>query len=394
MIQEPGFTVVDPPRSIFRRKRFLLPFGIAAATALAGVFALFASGTVALPAQEILVVRGMLASKRDFFQDDEVRRILMANRIQVQVTPVGSRDIVHRDDLDTFDFVFPSGQSMAELVYRRREGKPTNPYKPFFTPIVLATYRDYAEALEGAEVVTEQDGGDGLYYHLSVPKLIEVVRAGTFWSQLERKDNTRLGNNNRVIAQTPDPCRTYSGSTYLGMVAFAHNGNQIPADEETALRLAREIKPLFAIEGQYGEELAPKYHAPEGRTFAPVVVIYEHQYLAHQFGELDRTGRPDRERVLLYPDAQHETVPELLAFTPAGSRVGELVTKNPDLRRRALELGFRVFGSGGSFDDSELSAHLKRRGLPTPTSGLGDTEAWLPPRHLFDKMIVEVGGCT
>ncbi|MBB5958384.1 hypothetical protein FHS29_004992 [Saccharothrix tamanrassetensis] len=393
MIEEPGFTVVGPSKSIFRRKRFLLPFGISVATALAGVIALFASGTVALPFQGITVVRGMLASKRDFFQDPEVRRILMAHRIQVHVTPVGSRDIVHRDDLDTFDFVFPSGQSMAELVYRRREGKPTNPYKPFFTPIVLATYRDYAEALEDAKVVTAQAGGDGLYYDLSVPALIGVIRGGKFWSQFKRKDQSLLKNNNRIIAQTPDPCRTYSGSTYLGLVAFAENGNQVPAGEEAALRLARDIKPLFAIEGQHGEELAPKYLAPEGRTFAPVVVIYEHQYLAHQFAEQDRTGRPDRERVLLYPDAQHETVPELLAFTPAGSRVGELVSRNPDLRRRALELGFRVFGSGGSFDDSELAAHLRRRGLPTPASGLGDTEAWLPPRELFDKMIVEVGGC-
>ncbi len=83
MITEPGFTVVDPPRSVFRRKRFLLPFGIAVATALAGVIALFASDTVALPVQRVLVVRGMLASKRDFFQDDQVRRILMSHRIQV-----------------------------------------------------------------------------------------------------------------------------------------------------------------------------------------------------------------------------------------------------------------------------------------------------------------------
>ncbi|WP_309117832.1 hypothetical protein [Saccharothrix sp.] len=395
MNQEPGFTVVDPPRSVFRRKRFLLPFGIAVATALTGAVALFASGTVALPWQDVTVVRGMLASKREFFQDPEVRRILMKHRVQVEITPVGSRDLAYREDLHSFDFVFPSGQSMAELVYRRRAGKTTSPYKPFFTPIVLGTYRDYAEALEQRGVITPQPDGDGFYYNLSVPKLIEVVEQGTFWNQLPRKGGKDpVTNSNRVIAQTPDPCRTYSGSTWLGLLAFAKNGNQTPVDESDALRLARDVKPLFDIEGQHGEELAPKYVTPEGRTFAPVVVIYEHQYLAHQFRMLDRTGAADRERVLLYPEAQHETVPELLAFTPAGSRLGELVTREPDLRKRALELGFRVFGSGGSFDQSELSAHLGGRGLPSPRSGVGDTETWLPPRDLFEQMITEVGGCT
>ncbi|MEJ2851976.1 MULTISPECIES: hypothetical protein [unclassified Saccharothrix] len=392
---EPGFTVVDPPRSVFRRKRFLVPFGIAVATALAGAVALFASGTVALPWQDVTVVRGMLASKREFFEDPEVRRILMRHRVQVEITPVGSRELPDREDLDSYDFVFPSGQSVADLVRRKRTGKTTSPYRPFFTPIVLGTYRDYAEALEQRGVITPQPEGRDLYYNLSVPKLIEVVEQGTFWNQLPRKGGKDpVANSNRVIAQTPDPCRTYSGSTYLALLAFAKNRNQTPVDEPDARRLAREVKPLFDIEGQHGDDLGPKYLTPEGPTFAPVVVIYEHQYLAHQFRILDRTGAADRERVLLYPEAQHESVPELLAFTANGSRLGKLVVEDADLRRRALELGFRVFGSGGSFDQSELSAHLTGRGLPSPRSGVGDTETWLPPRDLFEQMITEVGDCT
>ncbi|MEU6155280.1 hypothetical protein ABZ816_35380 [Actinosynnema sp. NPDC047251] len=358
------------------------------AVALAGVIALFASGTVALPVQQVLVVRGMIASKRDFFQDPEVKRLLMAHRIQVRMTPVGSRELVGRQDLDEFDFVFPSGQSSVEVVYERRKGKPVNPYRPFFTPIVLATYAEYVAALEQAGVVREQAGSEGLYYDLSVPALIKVMQEGKFWSDYG------MSNNNRLIAQIPDPCRTYSGSAYLGMLAFSLNGNRPPTEEDTAVRIARGIKPLLEVEGQYGDDHAPKFLAPDGRTFATVVVVYEHQFLAHQFAVQDRTGQPDRTRVLLYPEAQHETAPELLAFTPAGSRLGELVSENPALRRRALELGFRVLGpSGETSHYGALSEYLQQRGLPTPTSGVGDTETWMPNRRLLEKMIVEVGGC-
>lgn len=386
----PRFTIADP-WAAFRQKRFLLPFGASVLVALAGALLLVLSGAAWLPFRDTTVVRVMMASKRDFFEDAEVRRLLQAHGIWVQVTPVGSRELVYREDLDDYDFVLPSGQSMADVVRERRRGKVINTYRPFFSPLVLGTYREYAEALDAAGVAERQDRGDGLYYNLSLPGFIEVIRQGKFWNNLA--EERPLKNGNRVIAQTPDPCQAYSGATYLGMMAFAQNGNEPPADEASALRLAREIKPLFDIEGQHGDDLGPKYVTPEGRSFATIMVIYEHQYLAHQFRWLDSTGQPDRSRVLLYPEAQHQTAPELLAFTPAGSRVGELISNDPDLRRRAVELGFHVYGSHVSPEGSELAGHLTRRGLPVPSSGVGDTESWLPDLPLLEKMITEVGSC-
>ncbi len=389
--EEPSLSVVAPARSAFRNKRFLFPFGVMVTVALVGTIALFASGTVALPWRKVTVVRAMLASKRDFFEDGQVRRMLMAKGIQVQVTPVASRELAQRQDLGDYDFVMPSGQAAADLVRQRRQGKPTDTYRPFFSPIVLGTYREYAEALYAEGVATPQGGGEELYYDLSLPKLVELMEQGKFWDKL--KGSGELKNGNRVIAQTPDPCQAYSGATYLGMVAFARNGNEPPADEAKALLLAAEIKPLFDIEGQHGDDLGPKYTTPEGRSFGAIMVIYEHQYLAHQFRWVDRAGRPDRDRVLLYPEAQHETAPELLAFTAAGNRIGDLVMRDPDLRRRAVELGFRVYDTLNASDESEMTAYLRRRGLPVPTSGVHNTEAWLPDLPLLEKMIVAVGGC-
>ncbi|MEU5693351.1 hypothetical protein [Actinosynnema sp. NPDC020468] len=395
VVEEPRFTVRNPPRTPFRRKRFLLPFGISAGVALAGAIALFAGGVVTLPAQGITVVRGMLASKRDFFEDAEVKRVLMAHGFQVDLTPVGSREIADKDDLDSYDFVFPSGQATADRVRDRRKGKHLVSKKPFFSPLVLGTYREYADALLTAGVIKPQGGDPALYYNLDVPAFVKLMD-GTLTAGPDEeywKHYPPLRNGNRIVAQTSDPCRTYSGSTWLALVAFAANGNETPHDESAALAVARRIKPLFDIEGQHGDDLAQQFFAPEGRTFAPIVAIYEHQFLANQFRALEGAGRPDTEHVLLYPEAQHETVPEFLSFTDAGDRLGRLVEGNQALRERAVRLGFHVFGAGGTYADSELAAELTARGLPTPRSGVGDTETWLPDLPLLERMVTEVGGC-
>ncbi|SDW40702.1 hypothetical protein SAMN05421504_101500 [Amycolatopsis xylanica] len=332
----------------------------------------------------VTVVRALLASKREFFEDAEVKRLLLAKGFRVEVTPAGSFDIVRSEDIDSYHFVFPSGQSAADLIRDRRARRHAVPFRPFFSPIVLGTFREYADALVKAGAATKQND---LYYTLELDKLVDLMDHGKTWSDYQ------VDNRNRLLAQIPDPCRTYSGSIYVALLSFAKHSGKTPVDEAEALGWASEIKPLFDAEGQHGEDLSPKYLAPEGRSFAPVVVIYEHQFIAHQVRTHDRTGRPDAERVLLYPSAQHETAPELISFTPEGDQIGRLLMEDPGLRRRAVELGFHVLGVGEDVQSPEFSSMLTGRGLPVPRNGVGDTETWLPKPALFEKMITAIAGC-
>lgn len=373
-MDEPEFRVADP---VLRFLRLFLP---TTALAVAGIVTLLVSGHLTGPFQHVTVVRAMLASKREFFQDEQVKRILMAKGLQVHVTPTGSFDLAAKEDLDSYDFVFPSGQAANERVKARRTGKHAVPYRPFFSPVVLATYRNYAEALERAAVAEQQAGGD-MYYDLSVDRLIGLIDQRKLWSDFG------LRNGNRIIAQTPDPCRTYSGAVYVGFVAFASESDT-PRTEDATVELAQRIKPYFDVEGQHLEDMAPKYFSPEGRTFAPVAVIYEHQFIAYQTGQ----AQPDRERVLLYPKAQHQSAPELISFGDAGDRIGDLLMHDADLRKRAVELGFHLLGAGGK-PEEDFAAFVSGRGLPVPRTGVGDTVAYLPDGPLFELMRKEVGGC-
>lgn len=382
--EEPGLAILDPPRPVFRRKRFLLPFGVSAGIALVGVVVLFAQGVVALPFQSVTVVRAMMASKSEFFSDDEVRRILMANGVQVHITDSGGSLEIAKEKADprSFDFVMPSGQLTARQIHDRVGGRP---FYPFTTPLVLAAFRDYAEALVREGVADPQPNGQGLYYKLDMARFVDLTLTGRTWKSI---DGGGLDNANRVIAQSPDPCRAYSGAAYLALVAFAANGRNAPTPEN-AEAVAARIKPLFEVEGQFGAGIGRTFFGPDGRTFAPVGVIYEHQYLAYQIRTKERTGSVDTDRVLLYPDAHHHSEPWLIAFSEAGERVGRLLQENAALQRRALELGFRL-GRAGS---ASVGTVLSERGIPAGDPGQGDTETFLPNSQVLTTMIRALGAC-
>jgi hypothetical protein len=370
-VREPEFKVVDP------RRRFLLWFAPPLAVFVFGLVVLLVSGHVTGPFRSVTVVRALFASKRDFFQDEQVKRILMARGYQVHVTPVGSRDLANKPDLDSYHFVFPSGHVANEQVKSRRTGKHVVPYRPFFTPVVLATFREYAEALVMAGAAKKN--GD-LYYDLKMDEFKKLSDDRKRWRDYG------LPNENRITVQSPDPCKAYSGATLVGFFATAF-GDEPPQTVEAAEKLAREVKPYVDAQGQAGDDMAPKYFVPEGRTHAVIAVIYEHQYIAYQL----RQKSVDTERVLLYPEKQHQSTPELISFTPEGDRIGELMMNDPDLRRRAVELGFHSLGWNGE-TGADFGTYIASRGLPEPPAGdKGRVE--LPRAELFERMLDVVGEC-
>lgn len=373
-MREPEFKVSDP------RKRFLLWFLPPLSVFVAGLVVLLVSGHVTGPFRSVTVVRALFASKRDFFQDEQVKRILMARGYQVHVTPSGSRDLANKPDLDDYHFVFPSGHVANEHVKTRRRGKHVVPYRPFFTPVVLGTFREYAEALVRAGAATPFGGGEHpLYYELDMANFKDLKDKR--WS-----DFPPLSNGNRIIAQSPDPCKAYSGATLVGFFATAFS-DEPPQTLEAAEALALSVKPHVDAQGQAGDDMAPKYFVPEGRTHAVIAVIYEHQYIAYQL----RQERVDTERVLLYPKRQHQSTPELISFTPEGDRIGDLMMSDPELRQRAVELGFHPLGWNGE-TEADFGGHITSRGLPEPPTGeAGRVE--LPRAELFERMLEVVGEC-
>ena len=390
--EEPRLVVNRPERSRLRRTLALtLPVPVV------GLVLLLASGHLLMPLDRVVTIEAKMASKRDFFEDPEVRRILMEHGFRVHITNMGSRDIANQD-VQGYDVVFPSGQPAADLITKRRAeaGNPVLTYRPFVSPIVLGTYRAYAETLKDAGVAKAQRngsvGGKPLYYTLTMAKFLKLTEDSKRWDKVGITKH-RVRNGNKILAQTSNICQANSGGTYLGLVAFVQHGNDAPNGMDEAVELAQEIKPLLVEQGLPASEMAETYLSPNGKSISPIAVFYEHQYLAHQIRYQKAKGRPDTDRVLLYPDTRFVTEPQLVALTKDGERLGELVTKNSELQARAVELGFRPRDATADEMSDQLAEYLTDRHIQAPVTSADDTKAVLPSLSVLERMIQIVGDC-
>ncbi|MFG2882088.1 hypothetical protein ACGFYV_07145 [Streptomyces sp. NPDC048297] len=389
-----GAPAVVPPRS---RARRWFPRAVAVATALSAIVVL-AEGHVGLPFTRVVTIEAKMASKADYFEDPEVQRLLVRHGFRVHITRLGSRGIAAQS-YDGYDVVFPSGQPAADLIARKRvaEGHSTTAYRPFVSPVVLGTYREYAETLQEAGIATPlpgvPPGAEPLYYSLDMKKFLKASADGSRWDDLGI-DRHGIHNGNKVLAQTSDICEANSAGTYLGLVSYIWNGDNIPQDEAQADRFAAKIRLLLNDQGMPSSEKNETYVSAEGKSISPIAVIYEHQFLAHQIAAWNGTGHIDSERVLLYPSARFITEPQLIALSPDGARLGDLITKDPALQRRAMELGFRVRDAeGASATSDSLTRFLGQRHIQAPVLSDDDTKAVLPRLDLLERMIETVGDC-
>ncbi|MFD0509055.1 hypothetical protein ACFQ0G_51865 [Streptomyces chiangmaiensis] len=174
-----GARAIEEPRLTTRRvKRRRIPRHVAVALplALAGLFSLLVSGNALRPFEHITTIEAKMASKSDYFKDPEVQRLLLEHGIRVDIHRLGSRGIA-TTSLKDVDVVFPSGQPAAKLILDR-QNRSVRSARPFVTPLVLGTFRDYAETLVSAGVAERQqslNGGKTLYYDLDMRKFMRLL---------------------------------------------------------------------------------------------------------------------------------------------------------------------------------------------------------------------------
>ncbi len=206
-----------------------------------------------------------------------------------------------------------------------------------------------------------------------------------------------------MLVRTSSVCESNSAGTYLSLLAFVANRNSTPGTQnvndarlaqDAVTDLAARIKPLISLQGMWADEQADSYLSDLGESIAPLSVIYEHQYLAHQIAHHDRHGRQDTDRVLLYPTPYTLTEPQLISLTDRGDRLVRILEEDDALRERALELGFRVRDSDAEEDTGErLDAYLRDHGIQVPVPNTDRTKAYEPDLDVLERIIDYVGSC-
>ncbi|RZS44545.1 hypothetical protein EV193_101421 [Herbihabitans rhizosphaerae] len=342
-------------------------------------------------ATPLTVVKAKMASKADYFTDPKVLEILRHHGIDLRVTRSGSREMA-LNDLQEFDFVFPSGRPATQMIEKRlNTSAGRNP--PFATPLVLGTYRAYAEALRRAGVAWLRDGQgspDSLYYTIDLKKFTELTERGTTWNDLGIGDFGRP-NRNVVLAHSTNVCKSNGAGNYHALVAYAMNGYRTLTTQEEVDRFAAQLRPRYLDQGFTPDEPLQLYRNAEGKQSYPIVAFYEHQFLAYQLSQ--PRGKPDTDRVLLYPAGHFETEPTIITLTDPGKRVAELLETNDELRRRAAEKGFRVLEPHHSAASPTLTKVLEQHGIESPSDGNDHTKSSLPHFDLYERLITRIGEC-
>ncbi|WP_172386689.1 hypothetical protein [Streptomyces sp. MNP-20] len=386
-----------------RRRRFPRHVLAAMPLALAGTLALLVSGNALRPFERITTIDGKMASKSDYFKDPEVQRLLLKHGLRVDIHRLGSRGIATQS-LKGMDVVFPSGQPAARLIMRGQQ-RSVRTARPFVTPLALGTFREYARTLAAAGVARPQrahGGGDTLYYDLDMAGFLRLIERDKTWNGIGYRAHSAHSNSGRVLVRTSSVCESNAAGTYLSILAFVKNGNRPPGTErkrgdarggDPVLDVAAKVKPLINLQGMAADEQADSYFSDEGESIAPVSLIYEHQFLAHQVDFQKRHRRADSSRVLLYPSPQALTEPQLISLNGRGDRLTELLESDPELRQRAIELGFRVRFSGEDSTSEQLNSYLREHGVQVPTPNPDRTKADAPDLDALERIINYVGTC-
>lgn len=391
---EPLLAVVRPPRSLWPRVLRPLALAVAMALTVTGTVWLTMTGHLLLPFEQVTTLRGRLASISDFFEDPQVTRILRRHGLRVEASTAGSREVA-TGSLNGLDFVFPSGKSAADqIIDAREEAKEySRNFHPFVSPLVLASFREYAETLHDRDVAYPQGASGGeqaLYYTLDMDKFLSLTQQHLSWHDLQI-GKYGFDNHSLVAAQTSDICQSNSADSYLGLVAFTENHNAPPIESKSARVLARSISSLLLSLGSASDSLYTYYVDRNGINRDPIAVLYEHQYLAYQAEYRAAHGTVDTERVLLYPRFPMMSEPHFIALNHKADRLGELLETDPELRRRETQLGYQLVPSGS---DDALAEYLNGQGIPAPQpSSREQTVARMPDWQVLEQMIATIKKC-
>ena len=354
-------------------KRFLGPALTLLLVAGVGA-ALFFSLRDGLQARRVVTVRGLIGSEKEpFFRDEEVVRVLKQNGLDVEIEKAGSRQIATDYDLRTYDFAFPAGVPAAEKI--RRERSTNAVYTPFFTPMVVASWRPIAETLAANGVAQPESG----YYLLDMTRLLDMVASETRWNELS--DNPDYSVNKLILVSSTDVRTSNSAAMYLSLASYLRNGDAVVQNGAEVDNVLPFVSSLFLNQGfvEYSSAAPFEDYLTIGMGKSPLVMIYESQFIeraAREGGGI----RPNM--VLMYPQPTIFTKHVLVALTDGGARLGELLERDPDLQRLAVSYGFRTS------DTSAFESFVREHDLGVAETLVDVVEP--PSYEIVERMITQI----
>jgi hypothetical protein len=326
----------------------------------------------------VTVVKGVIGSeKKPFFDDPQVKRILRAHGLDVQVTTAGSRQIATSVDLKQYDFAFPSSAPAATKI--EKEAGVSTGYAPFYSPMAIATFQPIVKLLEAAGIAHQDASGTWI---LDVQAYLKAVQAGTRWNQLPGAATAYNSSRTMLISST-DIRSSNSAGMYLAIASYVANGDNVVSSDAQQAAIIDQMSQLFLAQGfsaSSSEEPFTDYLS-QGIGSKPMVMVYEAQFLGQQ---MSKTGASaiTKDMVLMYPSPTVLSKHTLIPLNDKGDQVGKLLTGNADLAKLAAQYGFRPA------DPAVFTSVLKAHQVPIPETPVNVVEP--PSYETLESMIQKI----
>jgi hypothetical protein len=302
-------------------------------------------------AQTLHEIKGVIGSeKEEFFRDPQTIAALAKApwNLKVTVEKSGSREIATTANLAAnYDFVFPAGASAAEKI--KRDQKIKKSVQPFFTPMVIASWKPIAEILITNNIVKKR--GDA-YYIIDMTALFNLIINEKRWTDL--KGSEQYPANKSILVTTTDVRTSNSAAMYLALASYILNNNAIVQNEAQIAPIAAKLASLFLRQGfaENSTEIPFQDYLTMGMGKSPLVMIYEAQFLR----ELNKTKNtaitPDM--VLLYPEPTLFTKHILIPFSADAEKLADALVNDETLQQIAIQHGLRTANMASLAKDNKF----------------------------------------
>jgi hypothetical protein len=293
------------------------------------------------------------SEKLPYFADPDVKAALARHGWAVRADAAGSRQMPTRTA--GYDFAFPSSKAAAEEVRRHSAPKGDN-VAVFSSPLAVATFQPIVDLLNSAHLA-ERDSAR--VWRLDLKALVDANRRNLKWTDIPGNTTRPVAQN--VLVATTRPADSNSAAMFAALV------NQVTGGDLGA------VAKLFTDQGAVDTTSEEPFESYLGRgtNFAPMVLIYEAQFVDHAVNQGLSNGQ-----TVLYPTptlmCEHTIVP----LSDAGATVAKLLASDPDLQRLAAKHGFRTA-------DSTLTAPVFAKVRPGDAA-LPDSIAGAVPEPDYD----------
>lgn len=302
-------------------------------------------------------ISGVITSeKENFFKDERVITILKENGINLQYTRMTSDKIGQAksvNDLGVYsDFIFPSGIQTAEKV--RNNFKGSQSYNIFYSPMIIATWKPIVDILR-ANGATKKVGQ---YEAIDLNVLLKFAQDDIRWKNL--KNSVEYPVNKVVLISTSDARYSGSAKMYLSLQSYILNNNSVVEKNEEVDKFMPTLKKIVQAQGNRESSSANMTtdYMSIGRGKVPMMFTYESEFLGSAF---KNNGLVKKDMQLIYPTPTVFSKHVLVVINPKAQVLVDLLKTNPELKKIALENGFRFDGDNGIVEKA------KSVGITIPT---------------------------